>query len=434
MRIAALLLVLLTAGPLHGQLTPPDTTDGRELVDRVVAVVGDTVLLLSDVQEELSQMAAAGQLPNDPAARDAAAEEVFERKIDDLVLVSAAIEAGITVPDDRVNEQVDQQIRQVEQRFGSAAAFNNALASSGLSREQYRQVLVNQTRDQVLVQEFLRTRLANRARPVIDEEDIREFFETQRESLGERPATVSFEQVVVSPAPSPEARAAAIAEAEQVLRELTEGGDFEVLARRFSDDPGSAEHGGDLGWFRPGRMTPEFERVAYSLRPGQTSGIVETEFGFHIIRVERQRGAERQARHILIQPEITDDDVQRARERADSVAQAIRDGARVSTLADRYNAPEYPGSVSRAALERLFPGYAEAFESAEPGTVIGPFEIQDPRGDARWVVARLTEKTEAGAYTLDDVRDQIRQRLEQAAMVEELLVELRDQVYVETLM
>src|SRR5690606_39637146 len=74
-RSAALLLVLLTAGPLHGQLTPPDTTDGRELVDRVVAVVGDTVLLLSDVQEELSQMAAAGQLPNDPAARDARSEE-----------------------------------------------------------------------------------------------------------------------------------------------------------------------------------------------------------------------------------------------------------------------------------------------------------------------------------------------------------------------
>jgi peptidyl-prolyl cis-trans isomerase SurA len=430
MRNFAFLLLLLVATPVRAQVTPAND-GGPELVDRVVAIVGDTVLLMSDVQEELNQMAAAGQLPEDPAQREAAADQVLQRKLDDLVLVSAALEEGLTVPADQVNEQVEQQIQQVQQRFGSETAFTQALAGSGLTREDYRQALLAQTHDQILVQQFLGNRLRSRARPVIDEDEIREFFDSQQSTLGERPATASFQQVVVMPEASPEARAEAIATAEEVLNELTTGGDFEVLARRFSDDPGSAEHGGDLGWFRPGRMTPDFERVAYSLRPGQTSGIVETEFGFHIIRVDRQRGAERQARHILIEPEITEVDVERARERADSVAQAIRDGARFPTLAELYNSPEFPATVNRAATERLLPGYSEAFESVEQGEVIGPVEIQDPRGQTLWLVARVTEQIPAGAYTLNDVRDQIRQQLEQRKMVEELLVELRDQVYID---
>ncbi|MQA89374.1 MAG: hypothetical protein GEU90_03935 [Gemmatimonas sp.] len=433
MRIVAPLLLVLAAGPLQAQIGQTPNGDA-ELVDRVIAVVGDTVLLMSDVQEELSQMASAGQLPQDSAQREAASEQVFQRKLDDLVLVSAALEEGVTVPDEQVNEQVDLQIQQVQQRFGSEAAFTEALAESGLTRDQYRQVLVGQTRDEILVQQFVGNRLRSRARPVIDEDEIVEFFETQKESLGERPASASFEQVVVSPEPSPEARAEAIATAEEVLGELTSGGDFEVLARRFSDDPGSAEHGGDLGWFRPGQMAPAFERAAYSLRPGQTSGLVESQFGFHIIRLDRQRGAERQARHILIQPEVTPADVEGARERADSVAQAIRDGARIPDLADLYNDEEaYPATVTRVALDGLLPGYSDAFEAASEGDLVGPAEIEDPRTETVWLVARLIDKAPAGAYTLNDVREQVRQQLERQEMLEELLEELRDEVHIDEL-
>ncbi|MEX2583345.1 MAG: peptidylprolyl isomerase [Gemmatimonadota bacterium] len=433
MRIAAFLLLLVGASPLQAQVAP--TANGEPmLVDRVVAVVGDTVLLLSDVQFDLDQMAAAGQLPQDPAQRDAVGLDILNQKVDNLVLVSAAEAAEVVVSEDQINEQVDQQIQQVEQRFGSAAAFEEVLAEEGLTLSVYRQQLASQTRDQALVQDFLRMRLGNRAPPLIDEEEIEQFFQTQRAALGERPATVGFRQVVIQPKPSPEAREAALATAQEVLDELGTGAEFGVLARRFSEDVGTAEYGGDLGWFGPGRMTPPFERAAFALRPGQTSGIVETDFGFHIIRVDRARGSERQARHILIQPEQTPEDVERAGERADSVMQAIEGGASMADLARSYNSPEYTATVTSAVADRLPQPVLRALLEAEPGELVGPVEFEDARGERRYMVARLTTRTEAGAYTLDDVRDQIRDRLEQARMVEELLAELRQQVYVRTLM
>jgi peptidyl-prolyl cis-trans isomerase SurA len=422
---AAVALSTLMVGTALAQ----QPANGDILQDRVVAVVGDTVLLQSDVFFALGQLQAAGQIPNDPAAFEQVAQRVFETKVDELVLVAAARQAGMTVPEEQINERVEQQIRDIQRQFGSEIAFTAALAREGRTRDQYRQEMAATFRDQELVQQYLATRLRNRARPVIDEREIREFFDERSTALGQRPATVSFRQVIVTPRPSPEARQAAVARAEEVLQEIRTGADFAVLARRFSDDPGSREHGGDLGWFQTGRMVPEFERVAFALRPGQTSGIVETDYGFHIIRVERARGAERQARHILITPELSDGDVQVARTRADSVATAIRGGESITTLATRYN-PAGETSTAAEQVDRLPPDYAAAFAAAAVGDVVGPFLVEGPRG-GRWVVARITERSEARPYTLEDVREQIRQAIQQERMMEQLLIELRDQIYVD---
>jgi peptidyl-prolyl cis-trans isomerase SurA len=427
-KILTLGALLLVATPLEGQI-PPFGNGGPELVDRVVAVVGDTVLLLSDVQTEMQQF----QMPTDPLEAETMAREILERQVANLILVTAAREAGLAVPDEQVGEIVEQNLREVQRRFGSEAAFTAALAESGMTRDQYRQMLIHQERDQMLVQQYLGSQLRNRARPMIDESDIREFFETQRGVLQERPATVSFRQVVVTPRPSEEARRAALARAEEVIEEIRTGADFAVLARRFSEDPGSREHGGDLGWFRADRMVPEFSRVAFALRPGQTSGIVETEFGFHIIRVDRVRGAERQARHILISPEMTEADIGVARVRADSGASAIRDGASITTLAPRYNTPDDQVTVTRAQVDRLPPAYAEAMRAATINEVVGPVPLQDERL-TRFAVIRVTERLDAGEYTLDDVRDTIRGRLQEEVMMERLLEDLRDQVHVRILM
>lgn len=412
--------------------TPPP--GGEELVDRVVAVVGDTVLLLSDVQAELQNLEASGQtLPTDPAARDRIAQEIIETRVNDLVLLEAAQDAGITVTDEQVRAAVESDLTAVRRRFNdSELALQQALAQSGLTLDQYRQQLTEQHRSQQMIESFMGMRLRSRARPLVSEEQIRAFFEAQREALGTRPATVTLRQAVIAPQPSDSARQAARLEAEQVLRELGEGADFEVLARRFSDDVGTREHGGDLGWFRAGRMVPEFERAAFALRPGQTSGIVETDFGFHIIRVDRVRGPERQARHILIRPELTEADAVVARARADSVLEAVRGGADLVSLARRYDTPAGEIELERIPLDRLPPVYASAVGSAAAGDLVGPIEIEGPLGSS-WSVIRVVARAESGAYTLDDVREQIRERLQQQAMVEQLVQELRSEVYVAVL-
>lgn len=431
-------LASLAAAPLAAQtpsLTPPRTGPDVELIDRVVAVVGDTTLLYSDILGGLQELRASGRpVPEDPAQREALAREIMENRIADLVLVEAARDAGISVPDDEIRDRVEQQMREVQQRFGTERDLDAALAQSGLSRAQYRRNLEQRMRDQQLIESFLQARMRSRARPVISEEQIRGVFEERSATLGTRPANVSLQQVVIAPTPDDSARAQALRTAEEVREQLIQGGDFEVLAKRYSDDPGSKEHGGELGWFKQdGRMVREFEDMAFRLRPGQISPVVKTAFGYHIIKLDKIRGPERQARHILIRPELTDADQQRARQRADSVAAAVRGGANVLALAKQYDTPEAEVEVARIPISSLPPAYAAAVEGAANGSVIGPVEVEGPTGST-WAVIKLTDRQEAGPYSLDDVREQIVQRLQQQMMMEQLVAELRGQMYVQVLM
>ena len=434
MRITSVaLFLMLLAAPLAAQQPGATAAGGPEPIDRVLAVVGDTVLLLSDVQTVLGQMQAAGEtIPTDPVQRAALVQDVMQARIADLIIIEAAKEADVTVDETAVAEQVDANIRAVQQRYGNEQAFDAALATEGLTRSRYRQLLLEQYRTQELMDAYLGQTARSRTLPIVSEEQIRAAFEERKATLGQAPVRLTMQQVIVKTEPSDTARAAALEEARQVLSELQAGADFEVLARRFSDDTGTKEAGGDLGWFRSGRMVAEFERVAYALRPGQTSGIVRTDFGYHIIRLDRVRGAERKARHILIRPEITAEDEARARARADSVANAIRNGASPTTLARSYDTPSSEAEVARAPLDQLPPTYRDALQTATTGAVVGPIRI-DAGGSPSFAVVKVSERQEAGDYTLADVRERLVQGLQQQEMMAQLVEELRSRIHVEVL-
>lgn len=429
MRTAFALLLTLAAAPALAAAQTPAPQPGEELWDGVVAVVGDTVLLRSDVLLAVEQLRAEGRpVPSDPEGYGRLVEQVVDEQVSELLLIEGARAAGITVSDSEVQLAVEDQIRQVRERFPSEAAFNQALAEAGRTLEQYRAELSRQFLDQTLVQRFVRQRMQGMAPPAVTEEEIRAFFEANRQRFGTRPASISFQQVLVRPVPGDSARAAALRTANEVLAELARGAEFEVLARRFGMD-GTRERGGDLGWFRQGQMVREFDLAVFAMRPGQTSGIVETEFGFHIIKLEKVRGPERQARHILIRPEITQANIDAARQRADSVAQAIRAGASAQELAGRYNTPDALRFQRDVPLDQLPPAYVTALESATAGTVAGPIQV-DGGPTPAFAVVRVTGRQTSGEYTVDDQRERIREILREQRLMQRLLEELRRDTYV----
>src|SRR5207245_11403144 len=122
----------------------------------------------------------------------------------------------------------------------------------------------------------------------------------------------------------------------------------------------SREAGGELGWFRRGRMVKEFEDVAFRMRPGDISGVVETEFGYHIIQVERVQPAEVEARHVLLAPVISAAELALARRLADSVADALAAGASFDTLARRYHHPNEPKPADALTGSRARPDCPKA--------------------------------------------------------------------------
>ncbi|MBI4544637.1 MAG: peptidylprolyl isomerase [Gemmatimonadetes bacterium] len=405
------------------------------MVDRVVAVVGDSIILQTDLEEDLLRLSlAAGQpLPEDPVLLERLRRQALQSKIEEYLLVQAAERDSVTVPAEEVEQRVERELEQRRNAFGGERALEQALRSERLTLAEFRDRLNRQYTRNLLVEAYVGKALRGRRAPPVGEAAIRNFWEAQRERLGQRPATISFKQVVVAPQPTDSARAAARRLAEEILNRLLKGEDFEQLARRYSDDPGTREKGGDLGWFRSGQMVPAFEEVAFAMRPGQISNIVETTFGLHLIKLEKARGAERQARHILIKPELTEADTERARALAEEVAAKVRAGEPLEDLGHRHGDASEDSVVGPHPRDQLPQPYATELAQATAGAVIGPFRLPAEAGTQKWAVVKVTEVVEAGEYTLDDpaLRAQVRQQLEQQKLYEELVKELRQRTYVE---
>ncbi len=283
---------------------------------------------------------------------------------------------------------------------------------------------------------FFQRRIAD-ARPVeVTEEDLRQRFEQLTPSLQQRPRLLTFRQVVVAPTPSDSAKTVARAEAEALLDSVSAGRDFAELATAYSDDVGTASVGGDLGWFRRGQMVREFEEVAFGIPAGRVSRVAETVFGFHIIKVERIRGrSEIQARHILKIPEISPEDVARARDLATDIARRAQAGESMTALYDEFSDPLAADSMTIAfdQLEELPPVYA-TLQGASGGEVVGPLEYQagtGASGDVRFAIVKVIGVREAGAYTLDDLRTQLAGQIRQERQRERILDDLRAQAFID---
>lgn len=410
-----------------------DAQEGeRDLVDRIVAVVGDSAILASDIAEQIERRRAFGApVPTDPAALEQLRRQELESLINELVMIQAAQRDSIAVAPSDVEAQVDATMAQQEQGFGGRAAFESALQAEGLTLQEYRATIAEGVRRAGIRQQFEAVLARDRRPPPVSDAEIREFFEARRAEIGSRPATIEFTQIVVTPEPSDSARDAALVEAQAAMAALNEGEDFETVARRFSDDPGTRERGGDLGWFRRGRMVPEFDRTAFALRPGQTSGIVETSFGFHIIKVDRVKGPERQVRHILIRPDVTAEDRARTRQRAEEVASKLRAGASVDSLIEAVHDPSEQPRVGPALQDSLPEPYRTQLRGASNDQVVGPFNV--PGAAEAFAVVRVEDVRAAGEYSLDDeeMRMQIRQFLQREKLMQEVLGELRDRTYVD---
>lgn len=429
-------LIALIALPVGAQ-NPPAPAALQRLptitVDRVVAVVGDQPILWSDVLAYVNQQRAAGvQIPADSVGQLSFAKDALNQLIDEEILVQKAHEMKVDVTEAEVNRSVDDQIKRVRDQFKSEEEYKTELKNAGFGTpEEYRRNLYTQLYRRALQQRvFPDLQKMARTKNVSDAE-VEEAFQKNKDLLKNQPATVTFRQIVVAPKPTEAQKQRAIAKAESLLVEIRKGGDFEQIAKRESMDPGSKPTGGDLGWNRRGTMVPEFERVMFALAPGQVSPVVETPFGYHIIRVDRVQAGEVHAHHILITPEIDSADLARARLEADSVAKAWRAGASFDSLVAKHHDPaEEKGILTPFVRDSLPASYTAALTGKKAGDVTDPFELTGPRGSPKYAVVQLVTVNEAGQYVESEVRQRIREQLIAERATRQLLDDLRKKTYV----
>lgn len=215
-----------------------------------------------------------------PEQRDAVYRQVLDRIIGFHLLVQEARRRKVVAPP----WEVDAQIEQIKKQFPSEDAFKQMLQTRGVTLERLRA----DTAQTIAVNQMLQGELEPTVK--ITEAETRTFFEQNKPRFRQEDSVrASHILIRVEEQADVATKAKARAQADDLLKQLNKGASFAELAKKYSQDPGSAPNGGDLAFFSRGQMVPAFDQAAFALKPGQTSGVVETPFGFHIIRVNETK-------------------------------------------------------------------------------------------------------------------------------------------------
>ena len=369
----------------------------KAVIDRVVAAVGGEIILLSEVQEQFSY--AKQQQPDLPAEYLCVS---LQNLLVQKLLVNQAKLDSIEVNDDEVENQLNARIDRLMLYFNQDPKAIEEFY--GQTIEQIKEQTRTDMRNQLLA-ERMQAKVTEKA--TITPAEVQEFFKKiPKDSLPYFNAEVEIREIVYKPNVNPAERAKALARAEEVRLKLTRGEDFASLAKKYSDDPGSAAQGGDLGLVKRGTFVPEFEAMAYNLEPGQLSPVTETDFGFHVIELIERRGNLIHCRHILLKPEITDEDLAMSKAKMDSVRQQIKDGKitfseAVKKFGDKdQQSFSNDGRVANPQSGNTFFEIGDletsvyfAIEGLKEGDVAEPFEFKSPDGSINYRLVQLVSRS-----------------------------------------
>jgi peptidyl-prolyl cis-trans isomerase SurA len=446
LHLASIGLALLATAPMaraQGTSTAPAALQANPAsgaavpLDRVVAVVGDVIITQSNLQERIIQKRQDGvRLPTDSAGWHAFLLQVVGEVVDEELILLKAKDLKVEVPDADVTSTVDKQYKEVRKKFGSDAEFRSELQKAGYGTpEEYKKFVGDGIRRSETVTRTIRKLREDGkiAQANVTDAEVAEAYERNKAAMPKREAAVTWRQIIITPKPSPAAKEVARVKAESILADLKAGADFEKLAKRESMDPGSKDNGGDLGWNRRGKMVPLFDRWMFSLPPGVLSPVVETPFGYHIIRVDRAQPAEVKARHILISPKVDSLDVARAKLEADSVVSALKAGVAFDSLAKTHHdfaSGEETTLLTPFPRSQLPPAYQTAFADKNAKDVVEFPIAGNTNVPSKIVVAQIASVESGGDVTLAEVKERFRARLAEEGGIKRLMEGLRKGTYV----
>jgi len=286
-----------------------------QVIDEIVAVVGDKMILHSDVENQYMQYRLQGNISGSSEMRCQLLENLLFQKL----LINQAILDSVEVSDAQVDMEMDRKLRYFINQIGSREKLEQYYQKSIVEiKEEFREVI----RDQLIVETMQSTITANIQ---ITPSEVKKFFNSiPPDSLPLINTEVEIGQIVKKPPVSPEEKARVRGRLQELRDRILKGESFTALAALYSEDPGSASKGGELGFFGRGELYPEYEAAAFSLKKGELSEIIESQSGYHIIQLIERRGDQINTRHILLMPKVSQEDLARAEQDLENIAALIR--------------------------------------------------------------------------------------------------------------
>jgi len=345
-------------------------------LDKIAAVVGSGIILQSDIELKYASYLAQGNPPNS-AIKCQALQNLLTQKL----LAQQAVIDSVTVKDDDVDNDVDRRMRSMIQRAGGQERLEQFLGRSVI---QYKDEIRPDIREGLIAQKMQQKITANvNTTP----QDVKKFFDAiPKDSLPSFNKEVEVGEIVFSPKLSPAEKAAYRQKADDLRTRIKNGEDFGAIARLYSQDPVSATEGGDLGFADRAAYVKEFAAMAFKLKAGEISPVFETDFGFHFLQVIERRGEQVHVRHILIIPAITQESLDRAKAKADSVYGLLKK----NKLIDFSSAAAY---YSDNKDTKYNGGMLLNLENVETRTTYIPTDKLDPQ------VALITDTMKVGSIS-----------------------------------
>ena len=352
------------------------------LIDKTIAVVGNEMISLSQLEQEILYMRMQGMY-SDKNMRCEQLERMMDSK---LFLMQARIDS-LSVNQEMVNSSLEQRMAQIQTNFGGDDEVEKFYGKPIYKlRQEWRQQLEDMTLTQQMQQQIASSI------PELTPHDVKKYIsETDPEDLPMVPIKYQLSQICIYP----DRENANLAVKEKLLNireRIINGEKFSTLARIYSEDPGSARKGGELGMASKSIFWPAFSDAAMSLKPGVISQIVETPDGFHIIEVLEKKGDMFNARHILIKPSYTDQDRQKAFATLDSLKTEIQNDAVTFELAAKFYSQDAQTKTnggqmadpntgsSYFEIDQLKPQDYAAIKDLKEGEISEPVESKDNEG------------------------------------------------------
>ena len=337
-----------------------------EVIDRIVAKVGREIILQSELAKRIQQLEAAGMV-----SREMTGFDILNDMIESKLIVQQAKKEDYQIDQNQIRLLAEEQIQLVASQFESEYEFKKELKKASLTVLELKEYYIQMITEQRLKEQIINGKIKNKVH--ITEVEVEEFYEEKKDEIPLRPEMEEIGMIMRVIEPGKDTKKDALLEINRIRSLLIDGADFAETARTYSDC-GSASKGGDLGFFGKGTMVKPFEDTAFALIPGEISDVVETQFGFHIIKVDVKREDEVKASHILKKVDATENDITATITLMENVLLRLAEGEDFSELAKTYSQDD---------------------SSAVRGGVIGEFV----KGDYPELFREYIQKIEVGQNT-----------------------------------
>jgi len=372
---------------------------GAVVADRVVAVVGKEAIFKSDIDSR--ELMARMQNP-ELAQVKGLPRTILDGMIDQKIILAKAKIDSIKIDLNAVEAASNDRFQQLNTRFSSRKEMESRFGkSSAAIREEIHQELLNQE----LIDTLRRKKSAG---VTVTYAEAMAFYKENKERLTNIPDAVAVGQIIKYPSVTTESRAQSLSLIQQIKSELQRGADFAELARKYSQDPGSAKVGGDLGYVQKGELIKSFEDAANLLKDGQVSDVVETRYGFHLIQMLNKDLNSIHVRHILIGFDRSKADVPGVIQQLNAIRSDIISGkATFADMASKYSddqmSAKLGGSITSAGSNNLIfspatlrPQLQTIISSLKNvGDISSPQKIEPPQGEPFYAIFILNNRIPA---------------------------------------